>query len=269
MAVKSSGRRLADIDSGDYFYEVSVSDGQFIDSLTGQAGKPSIEVFLHALLPSKYVLHLHSARAVALSMIASASKETTTEINQFGITLLPYSRPGAELKESIATRLGSLNSNTILLTNHGTLFQANSVQTLADLVTSFECFAESKLAKTKFFNFDTHSMSTDISEATAAHLRWQAENNWRISPDHVVFLGTHPANSFINELRGGVTIRELIDSTELTQGSISTVQEQLLWFVNVALCLPLKPLITLSESEANFLRSWDAEKHRLYNNPNL
>jgi len=265
MVVKASGRRLADIDSSDYFYEVSLSNGQFVDSLPGQRGKPSIEVFLHALLPDKYVLHLHSTRAVALSMIASTSQETAREIIENGITLLPYARPGVELSRSISTQLSTNDRSTFLLTNHGSLFQANSVQKLADLIRSFENFAELKLEKTRLFKLETESMDAELSHDIAKHLSWHAQHNWRISPDHVVFLGTHAPRGFLENLREGVTVRDLLDSTSLTGGLIGPLQEQLLWFLNVTLSLPLKTFTTLSETEAIVLQSWEAEKHRLRN----
>jgi ribulose-5-phosphate 4-epimerase/fuculose-1-phosphate aldolase len=263
MVVKASGRRLADIGLVDYFYEVEVTDGQFADSIPGQNSKPSIEVFLHALLPSKYVLHLHSAQAVALSMIAATSKEIATQIIQRGIRLLPYARPGVELMESISTGLDLEDSSTFLLTNHGTLFQSESVEELSDLVTSFESFASKQLESAMTFGLDETSMKTKLSGHEAEHLRWQAEHNWRISPDHVVFLGTHAPHGFTERLREGVAIGDLLDSAPSSQGIIGPAQEQLLWFVNVSLRLPAKSFPTLSESEANFLRSWEAEKHRI------
>jgi ribulose-5-phosphate 4-epimerase/fuculose-1-phosphate aldolase len=266
MVVKASGRRLADIGLADYFYQVEVTDGQFTDSLSGQNGKPSIEVFLHALLPSNYVLHLHSSRAVALSMIASTSKETATEITQHRIKLLPYARPGVELKELISAGSDFEDSNTFLLTNHGTLFQAETVDQLSDLVRSFERFAATQVESTKLFSLDETSMRTKLSGYEVEHLRWHAEYNWRISPDHVVFLGTHAPLGFIGKLREGVTVGDLLDSISSSPGQIGPAQEQLLWFVNVALSLPLKTLSTLSDGEADFLQSWEAEKHRLGKN---
>ena len=263
MVVKASGRRLAEIGLADYFYEVEVFGGQFADSLPGQNGKPSIEVFLHALLPSQYVLHLHSAQAVALSMIAATSKQTATGITQRGIKLLPYARPGVELKESNSTALDFEDSSTFLLTNHGTLFQSESVEELSDLVTSFESFAANQLESTIPFSLDETSMKTKLSAHEAEHLRWQAEHNWRISPDHVVFLGTHAPHSFIERLQEGVTIGDLLNSAPSSQGITRPAQEQLLWFVNVALCLPQKTLASLSEGEAEYLQSWEAEKHRM------
>jgi ribulose-5-phosphate 4-epimerase/fuculose-1-phosphate aldolase len=263
MVVKASGRRLADIGLVDYFYEVEVADGQFADSIPDQNGKPSIEVFLHALLPSKYVLHLHSTQAVALSMIAATSKETATEISQRGVKLLPYIRPGVKLKEAISTGLDLEDSNTFLLTNHGTLFHAETVEHLSDLVTSFESFANTQLESTKLFSLDETSMRTKLSGHEVEHLSWHAEHNWRISPDHVVFLGTQAPRGFTERLREGVTIGDLLDSVPSTQGTLGPGQEQLLWFVNVSMCIPRKTLESLSETEADFLQSWEAEKHRL------
>lgn len=263
MVVKASGRRLADIGLVDYFYEVEVTDGQFDDSIPGQNGKPSIEVFLHALLPRKHVLHLHSARAVALSMISATSKETATQIIQQGIRLLPYARPGVGLKESISTGLDFEDSSTFLLTNHGTLFQSESVEELSDLVTSFESFASKQLKSAMSFGLDETSMKTELSGNEVEHLRWQAEHNWRISPDHVVFLGTHAPHGFTERLLEGVAIGDLLDSAPSSQGIIGPAREQLLWFINVALSLPQKTLASLSVREAEFLQSWEAEKHRM------
>jgi hypothetical protein len=198
-------------------------------------------------------------------MIAASSREMATTILKREIKLLPYARPGVELKELVSTYADSQDSHTFLLTNHGTLFQAETVEQLAELVWSFESFAATQLEPTKLFSLDEVSLIYELSEHLVKHVRWHAEHNWRISPDHVVFLGNHAPDGFIKRLLAGVTIRDLLDSAPSVLGSIGLAQEQLLWFLNVSLSLPLKRLTTLSEPEARFLKSWEAEKYRLSN----
>ena len=267
MLVKASGKRLDDAASPGYFYEVEISDGEYREPRKVQDGKPSIEVFLHALLPHKYVLHLHSTKGVAMSMLAAQSEGIRNGILDLGITMIDYARPGLALKEAIKPNINNPTdkapATTFLMQNHGTLFGASSVDELQNVVVQFEDWATSIIGPGLGLALAPNNLSAVLDQAAIEHIQWQARNNWRISPDHVVFLGASAPQELFKNLTAPITVLDFLGTVLSDLGKNGPREEQLLWFVNVVQYLPKTHLPTLSENEANDLSSWDAEKHRL------
>lgn len=267
MLVKASGKRLADAESPGYFYEVEQANGEYGETGKAQDGKPSIEVFLHALLPHKYVLHLHSTKGVAIGMLATKSKGIRDGILDLGISMIDYARPGIALKEVIKAKItiptDEAPANTFLMQNHGTLFGASSVNELQKRVVQFEKWATSVIGPGIKLALTPNDLTAVLDEAAIDHIQWHARNNWRISPDHVVFLGARAPKGLIENLMAPSTVLDFIREVLPEVGRIGPREEQLLWFVNVVQFLPKVHFPTLTESEANDLISWDSEKHRV------
>ena len=267
MLVKASGKRLGEADSPDYFYEVEVEKGKYRDSLSLQDGRPSIEVFLHALLPHKYVLHLHSAKGVALSMLSATKNDLKSSLSDKGVFIIGYHKPGIELKNAVKARIDQafedLQPKTFLLQNHGTLFGANSVKELKDAVISFEEEAAKRLGVGLGVSITPNNLTDILDKDVMEHIQWHALNNWRISPDHIVFLGANPPAWIIQNPKGTSTTLGMLEIAFPDAARITPREEQLIWFINVIQFLPRLKLPTLTEEEATQLISWDAEKHRL------
>lgn len=260
MYIKASGMRLKDVENPAYFFKVGVADSEFFDLGLVQPGKPSIEVFMHALFDHKFVVHLHSSMGVALSMLANTKPEILAELDREKVCLLSYSRPGEALKQSIKAALAEKDYSAFLLQNHGVLYFANSHEELSNAIDFFETLWKKLLKPQGSALFLPDSLESELSDEQSDRLKWHARHNWRISPDHCVFLGTE-ATDWLNQIekRKSAEIMGLdaVDSTP------TVTQEQLLWFVNVAINLPALELPTLTSGEADELRSWEAEKHRV------
>jgi ribulose-5-phosphate 4-epimerase/fuculose-1-phosphate aldolase len=267
MLVKASGKRLADAHSTGYFYEVEISDGEHRETGKTQEGKPSIEVFLHALLPHKYVLHLHSTQGVAIAMLAAQNEVIRDEILDLGIIMIDYARPGIALKEVIRSKItvssDEVPATTFLMQNHGTLFGARSVDELREVVALFEEWATSKIGRGLDLELRPNSLTTFLDKAAIDHIQWHARVNWRITPDHVVFLGATAPQGLLGNLTAPMTVLDFLRTVLSDVEKIGPREEQLLWFVNVIQFLPKKHFTTLSEDEADVLTSWDAERHRV------
>ncbi len=267
MLVKASGKRLGQSYLTDYFYEVGVSEGEHYELKSLQSGKPSIEVFLHALLPHKYVVHLHSTQGVALSMLAARDENLRTALEGQGVSIIEYRRPGVELKEAIKRKLqpAGLNSesSTFLLQNHGTLFGANSVTEIRQAVYQFENYASLRLGNGTIRSINPDNLQTVFDEREASQIKWHAENNWRLSPDHVVFLGVSSPPTLLQVLSGATSAHNILESVFPNLKNIGPKEEQLMWFLNVVQYLPKSRLLTLGEEESRALISWEAEKHRV------
>lgn len=260
MLIKASGMRLREVDNPEYFYQVGISESEYYLLDKRQSGKPSIEVFMHALFKHSYVLHLHSTMGVALSMLATARVEIANELSRQNICLIPYSRPGEALKASISVALSKHEYAALLLQNHGVVYFADSTEELKQSIYYFESLWKKLLDPLGSAIFLPDDLDIQLSEQQSARLFWHANHNWRISPDHCVFLGAHPSE-WLNHLAKS-KVAELLGVAGADR-KLSITQEQLLWFVNVALNLPQVLLPTLSVSEAMELSNWDAEKHRV------
>ncbi len=267
MLVKASGKRLADAHTAGYFYMVGISDGEYRETGRVQEGKPSIEVFLHALLPHKYVLHLHSTKGVALAMLAAQSGDIRREIFDLGISMIDYARPGIALKEAIKSKISipkdEAPASTFLMQNHGTLFGSNSVEGLQEAVVQFEKRATSMIGLGLGLALTPDNLATVLDRVAIDQIQWHARNNWGISPDHVVFLGASAPKQLLENLSAPITVLDFVYTVLSGVGKIGPREEQLLWFINVVQFLPKVQLPTLTEREANELISWEAEKHRV------
>jgi ribulose-5-phosphate 4-epimerase/fuculose-1-phosphate aldolase len=261
MKVKASGKRMSAIRDTDFFYEVSLTESGFRDDLEGQIGKPSFEVYLHALLPFKYVVHLHSTRAIAFSMSSRFLSETSLGARSGRIHLLPYTRPGLELMKSLRGLDFVADGFSSILQNHGVVVAANSLSRLANLLEEIENSAspEEEIATG---NLSPKLPNTPISPELREHALWHAENNWRATPDHVVFLGSTTDLGVIDALSSSSSVETLFENLSI-HGMSNTQQEQVLWFLTLANLLPKEPLNVLSESEVEHLRGWEAEKLRV------
>jgi ribulose-5-phosphate 4-epimerase/fuculose-1-phosphate aldolase len=267
MLVKASGKRLGHSSLTGYFYQVGVSEGEHYELNPLQPGKPSIEVFLHALLPHKYVVHLHSTQGVALSMLSAGDENLRVALENQGVSIIEYRRPGVQLKEAIKHKLQSAGakskSTTFLLQNHGTLFGANSVTEIREAVTRFENNASIWLGTGTIKLVNPDNLQTVFDECEASQIKWHAENNWRLSPDHVVFLGASSPPSLLQVLSGATSVHNILKSVFPNLKNIGPKEEQLLWFLNVVQYLPKSHLLTIDEEESRALISWEAEQHRV------
>ncbi len=260
MLVKASGKRMRDVWQRDFFHQVRLTGGgRFIDDLPNSGTKPSIEVFLHALLPTRYVLHLHSTHAI--SALSNKSHVVEASLIEAGIQTLDYVRPGLHLGEAISAVIRKNLPRAILLRNHGIVLASDYLEEIAETLLNIE---------TKFGtpNFPGQSidviLETMISKDDLAleQVIWHAKHNWRITPDHVVFLGSKPTPEFstIPRIR---SLMSRIHKKIRDNLPITVTEEQKVWFATFALVTPRKLLDTLDENEALALTQWDAEKYRL------
>ena len=261
MLIKASGKRLGAVDEPHYFYKVGLRESDYYILPFKQVGKPSIEVFMHALFRQTFVLHLHSSSGVALSMLAAVSPELRQELTRNDVCLLPYSRPGQELRHSIEQALLERDYSAFLLQNHGVIYFGNSVLELEGSISRFERLWAKLLNPLGVKQVSPNSRGQVLSGDEVQTILWHARENWRIAPDHCVFLGAE-SHEWMDSLQKN-SVKDII-GIENGAGKTTVIQEQLLWFVNVAINLPHISLPTLGLVEANELRGWEAEKQRIH-----
>ena len=260
--VKASGKRLVSQADESFYYQVRRAPGSFVDDIPNQQGKASIEVFMHAFFEGKYVIHLHSAKAVALGMMAAIDANADREARAVA-EVIPYARPGIDLLEQLKSRIATDFRGSVLLENHGVLHIADSVLELELLIGKVELAAENYFSISGPLDFSPKALSFLVSPALKKRTVWHLTSNWRISPDHCVFLGTYPPNNLEDSIERAEATRDILQEHVEGRQELSVASEQLLWFLNVVSLLPeqLFPTLTVEESQA--LCDWDAEKHRL------
>jgi ribulose-5-phosphate 4-epimerase/fuculose-1-phosphate aldolase len=265
MLVKASGKRLGSVTDPSYFHEVTHKQGKPVDEILGQLTRPSIEVFLHALLKDTFVLHVHSTRAVAVSMLANDDPSFEEKLDTIGASFLRYLRPGAELSDGIGLALESKESQTFLLGNHGTLFSAQSVESLQQKLGEFEVWSGDYLRANNLGEHSSLGSDSGPHFSPGEHAVWHAKHNWRISPDHCVFLGIEPDEDSLAALAAATSPQDLLTLEAPGNDRPSARSEQLAWFFSVVSLLPRRKLTTLEVEEARYLCAWEAEKHRVKN----
>jgi ribulose-5-phosphate 4-epimerase/fuculose-1-phosphate aldolase len=156
------------------------------------------------MLPHKYVVHLHSSKAVALSMLLPNHPSLKVEVQSQGILVIEYTKPGLELREAIKTQMPEYIDTSfpisILLQNHGSLFAANSVGELSYAVRRFETQATLLLGGGLGLAIHPDNLDLDLDAQELDHVQWHATRNWRIAPDHVVFLGAEAPRALLREV---------------------------------------------------------------------
>ena len=283
MAVKASGTQLAQAQQQDIFVDVDIaqvlaeldkveSTGDCQGALVDKTSKlrPSIETTFHALLPQRYVLHLHSIDCIAHASSPEGRELLVDKLAGLDWQLVPYHKPGLELARAMREQLRAANAapQVWLLANHGLIVAAESVAAIEELVDKVQAALALEITTTEP---DAPNLPPPIG--------WQ----WQYSdlaqqplatrgsyyPDHVVFLGPALPSVKIETMHEYCAhsdrVAVVIESTGVLIRNQATAGQQ-------AMLRCLRDLLTRlprhwhldaigSQAELQLL-NWDAEKYR-------
>ena len=110
---------------------------------------PSVETFLHAFLPFKFVDHTHSD---AIMKVTNRPNGITFCKKIFGkqVSIIPYLMPGYGLAQKIKeVYLKNPNINCLILLNHGIFTFSNDAKESYDLMIKYVSDAEKAIKKLK------------------------------------------------------------------------------------------------------------------------
>jgi rhamnose utilization protein RhaD (predicted bifunctional aldolase and dehydrogenase) len=294
--VKASGTWLADAKVKDIFVPVDLPElkkkieaGNFAVTPMVKSEsqlRPSIETFLHALMPHRVVVHVHAIEALAYLVRENAESQINQKLAElFEYAIVDYQKPGEALAQAISQSLvKSTNAQVVLLKNHGVVIGGNDVAEVKAALSSLT--ATLSLQPLIFTNtqpvLDMLWLKNGVKYmpvelrgiqnlALDAALFEQVKTAWALYPDHVVFLG-HQAACFetIEHLENESnfdTINDLIFLKEMgvyTKKPLSVAkQAQLKCYYDVIVRQSkLVTLKSLSPQQVAQLLDWDAERYR-------
>ncbi len=129
--IKASGKRLANALQEDIFLPLDLSRvrscirqsgpiATAVATLSGEQLTPSIETAMHAILPQRVVVHVHSINTLAYAVRSDAREHLESQLKGFRWQWVPYVRSGLPLAREIERVLRrSSPFDILILGNHG------------------------------------------------------------------------------------------------------------------------------------------------------
>jgi len=199
--IKASGKWLAHADQEEILVPVCLSEcldclreGGPLPPCRGSFRTrglcPSIETFMHAVLPERVVVHVHSVNTIASAVCMDAPVQLARKLSGLRWQWIPYLRSGRALARGVQTALSMRpDTNVFILGNHGLVVCGEHCSVVESLL--FE--VEQRLA--------THPRSSKFECAFLKHL--QHLSRWRLPEmEELHMLGTDAISQGI--MRGGV-----------------------------------------------------------------
>lgn len=218
MKIKASGKWLSDALKEDIFVEVEFdyNDGSVrnndlpkIIQKSKTTIKPSIETIVHAIIPSKIVVHIHHVNSIVHLVHSECEKLIHEKLKNYKhpYQIIEYVKPGTPLALEIKKCLNSHpDTEVFLLKNHGVFFSANSIDQIINQVNSLHELFELKynlgikskigieLELSKMHNTGLKLLPSAIIQSLVHQekSRRMIKDLWALYPDHLVFLGEKP-----------------------------------------------------------------------------
>lgn len=253
--------------------------------------RPSIETMLHALMPQKFVIHLHMVDALALLVLDDCVSLLKEKIKtQFKWSMVNYYKPGSKLARAVADTLNKHpDINLLFLRNHGIVLAAESLEELTIGLNELGILLSKTpngLSKTVHLNSDSEDIQAlrDVGYSlvekkcltnlvTDENLLNCIEEKWVLCPDHAVFLGSTPTVGSTKEI---LSMLSGLDANKppfvfcknfgvFQKTGVSRSQiEQLICYYDVLIRIDdFEKIVTLNDDNVSELVDWEAEKYRI------
>lgn len=208
--VKASGTWLADAEDKEIFVPVALTAARAALTLgdervplapnAGTTLRASIETSLHALMPHRIVLHVHSVNTIAWAVRTDARDELARRLDGLAWRYLDYHHPGLPLARAVSAAIANDAVDVLILGNHGLVVGAATCKAAEALVTDVEQRLTLEQRSAPAADHDAlrkicagtnyrlprdprgHDIATDRYSRTIA-------TSGSLYPDHVVFLG--------------------------------------------------------------------------------
>ncbi|HET9509629.1 MAG TPA: class II aldolase/adducin family protein [Sphingomonas sp.] len=284
--IKASGTWLADADRDDILVPVMlpVGDRPIVHPDATTPLRPSIETTLHAALPHRVVVHVHSVDAIAHAVRRDAADDLADRLTGLAWAWIPYRQPGPALAAAIVERLDRGGVDILVLANHGLVVAAPDVAgaaALLDATVARLALAPRGVAPPSMRDLPPvtgyHAVDDPAVHGLAVDpIGYAIATGAPLYPDHVVFLGIAPlvvdapsqiAGAIDALIAGGqplprwivVRDRGVMIADDALRGSDAMLR----CLADVAARLPAAAGIeTLTDADVAALIDWDAERYR-------
>ena len=297
--IKASGAWLADAAKDDIFVPVDLDalraalagppHLRLPERAEGHARRPSIETFMHVVMPQRIVIHLHAIEALAVLVRADALETLRARLrDRFHWEWVEYRQPGAELARSVAAVLGRTpDANVVFLQNHGILVGGDTIEEIDRRIEGLVSALKQDVASNESASQPIHKSPNALhigsfeyaaiedariqSLVHAPELYRRLLEAWALYPDHVVFLGENAAvfetrreaRRYAKKrrppllfIRGeGVFTKPGFDQAQRTQ--------LVCYYEVLTRQRPQDVLVELTEKDVHDLLHWEAEQYRV------
>ncbi|MEP6018361.1 MAG: class II aldolase/adducin family protein [Paracoccaceae bacterium] len=301
MWIKASGTLLKNALQQDLFVcvdaagiaraarEGAASADQPQEFLRAGALRPSLETCLHAILPGKFVVHVHCVNTIAGAIRQDARDYFATRLADFDWALVPYAKPGAGLAANVLAA-ASTPKSIYVLANHGLLVSADTMEETRHLLESVVSAVRSEPANIPETALESDNFSTDMTTYSPLPMHhpmhFVANSNYHSAqvaksaffPDQVLFCGKNiPLFASLDDAKAAISLAERNaeamppvafmlknSATFLNDTASQAAQEMLQCVGDVMTRVPQgTELSFLSDEDCSSLLNWDAESLRL------
>ena len=293
--IKASGTWLADAKKSDIFVQLGLKEvltafengsNDFTNCIVSTNGlRPSIETSLHAIMPQKVVVHVHSVNALSWVVRKGGEKLVSERLKGLSWAWVDYIRPGLPLTQLVKSiQKGKPQIDVLMMANHGLVVAADTVEEVTELLKNVEkrllppLVSSSKVdldkvkELAKMIPADTRLPQNDFVHILGQNIQAiELIRDGALYPDHVVFLGhsiivLQPNEmDLVDEALTHAPHCVLIQGLGVVLGSACTlsVEAMLECFALLAPTLPAKKdLQYFNDHQLGELLNWDAEKMR-------
>ncbi|MBI3776626.1 MAG: class II aldolase, partial [Gammaproteobacteria bacterium] len=249
---------------------------------------PSIETPLHALLPHKVVVHVHSVEVLARVVLHGARETLGTLLAGIHWAWVDYAKPGPDLAQAVVASVAKDKAPDVLvLANHGLVVGGESVADVNETMRSV--IGRLRVQPRPFQVINTDNLSSLVAEwashgfrlpidtslhrlAQDRHCLKLAQERWVLYPDHVVFLGEivpiadsiEAPDVFLARFGGCPPCVIVSGKAVLVREGINPAQEAMIGCYTEVTSRLRDPesVLPLSRGQIADLVNWEAEKYR-------
>ena len=261
--------------------------------LEGESARPSVEALLHALLPFRYVIHLHPALVNGITC-AQEGKEVVARLFEKAIWI-DLVKPGFILANVVRKEMEKQLSSLIFLQNHGIFVGGDTLEEIDEIYRLVMQSIEQKLIRKPDFS-ELAILEQEKVEKTKAELAsysqcavqvaWNKEFarcladessfypvSSAFTPDHIVYAGFKPL--YVHKDENVLEACKTYASEYGVQPKIVCVQElgvfslgekpMPLFLDSVAISVYTESFggpRFMDDAMIDFIRNWEVEKYR-------
>ena len=144
LFIKASGTKMSDAKKKNIFVEVDLKkinlalENNEPDPIKNsykkeQGMRPSIETTMHAIMPHKYVLHVHCVNSLSWIVQKNYESKIYPLLKNIKWISVPYKKPGLNLSNALRANK-KYNPDVIFLSNHGIIAGAETAQKVLKLI---------------------------------------------------------------------------------------------------------------------------------------